>query len=140
MAETFVWLAKHFDTSRVAGVGHRVVHGGDFFAGPARIDESTIKAIDKLTLLAPLHQPHSLRLIRALLPRFCWRKLVTPLPFSLLRLLPKKKKRMTRPRKRSRVAPTLDRHKTTAYSSEARPGNFQIECKVQRKQVSSHWG
>ena len=58
MAETFGWLAKHFDTSRVAGVGHRVVHGGDFFAGPARIDESTIKAIDKLTLLAPLHQPH----------------------------------------------------------------------------------
>ena len=66
MAETFGWLAKHFDTSRVAGVGHRVVHGGDFFAGPVRIDESTIKAIDKLTLLAPLHQPHSLRLIRAI--------------------------------------------------------------------------
>ena len=39
MAETFGRLAKHFDTSRVAGVGHRVVHGGDFFAGPARIDD-----------------------------------------------------------------------------------------------------
>jgi acetate kinase len=28
IAETFTRLAKHFDTSRVAGVGHRVVHGG----------------------------------------------------------------------------------------------------------------
>ena len=27
-----------------------------------RIDDATIEAIDKLTLLAPLHQPHGLRL------------------------------------------------------------------------------
>ena len=66
IAETFTRLANHFDTSRVAGVGHRVVHGGNSFAGPVRIDDATIEAIDKLTLLAPLHQPHSLRLIRAI--------------------------------------------------------------------------
>ena len=66
IAETLSRLANHFDTSRVAGVGHRVVHGGNSFAGPARIDDATIEAIDKLTLLAPLHQPHSLRLIRAI--------------------------------------------------------------------------
>jgi acetate kinase len=28
IAETFTRLANHFDTSRVVGVGHRVVHGG----------------------------------------------------------------------------------------------------------------
>ena len=66
MAETFGWLAKHFDTSRVAAVGHRVVHGGDSYGGPIRIDDATIEALDKLTMLAPLHQPESLRLIRAI--------------------------------------------------------------------------
>ena len=66
MEETFAWLAKHFDISRLTAVGHRVVHGGDAFAGPVRIDDATIKAIDALTMLAPLHQPQSLRLIRAI--------------------------------------------------------------------------
>jgi len=66
MEETFGWLAKHFDISRVTAAGHRVVHGGDTFAGPVRIDDATIKAIDALTMLAPLHQPQSLRLIRAI--------------------------------------------------------------------------
>jgi acetate kinase len=66
MAETFGWLAKHFDTSRVAAVGHRVVHGGESYAGPVRIDDATIEALDKLTMLAPLHQPQALRLIRAI--------------------------------------------------------------------------
>ena len=66
MAETFGWLAKHFDMSRVAAVGHRVVHGGESYAGPVRIDDATIEALEKLTMLAPLHQPQSLRLIRAI--------------------------------------------------------------------------
>jgi acetate kinase len=64
--ETFGWLAKHFDISRVIAAGHRVVHGGDMFGGPVRIDDTTIEAIDALTMLAPLHQPQSLRLIRAI--------------------------------------------------------------------------
>lgn len=66
MAETFGWLGKHFDMSRLTTVGHRVVHGGDTFAGPVRIDDAAIEAIDTLTMLAPLHQPQSLRLIRAI--------------------------------------------------------------------------
>jgi acetate kinase len=66
MDETFGWLAKHFDMSCVTAVGHRVVHGGDSFAGPVRIEDATIAAIDALTILAPLHQPQSVRLIRAI--------------------------------------------------------------------------
>ena len=66
MAEAFGWLATHFDISRVTAVGHRVVHGGDLFAGPVRIDDVTLEGIDKLTMLAPLHQPQSVRLIRAI--------------------------------------------------------------------------
>lgn len=66
MAETFGWLGKHFDMGRLTTIGHRVVHCGDTFAGPVRIDDPTIETIDKLTMLAPLHQPQSLRLIRAI--------------------------------------------------------------------------
>ncbi|MCW6508252.1 acetate/propionate family kinase [Lichenifustis flavocetrariae] len=63
--ETFGWIAQHFARADLAAVGHRVVHGGDRFAGPARITEDTLAAIEGLIPLAPLHQPQSVRLIRA---------------------------------------------------------------------------
>lgn len=66
MTETFSRLAKFIDLSRVRAVGHRVVHGGDMFDGPALLDEAAIQDIDALTSLAPLHQPQALRLIRAI--------------------------------------------------------------------------
>lgn len=66
LEETFGWLASHFDLDTVAAVGHRVVHGGDRFSGPVPLDSKTIADIESLTSLAPLHQPQSLRLIRAL--------------------------------------------------------------------------
>lgn len=65
LAEAFDWLAGHFDISRLAAVGHRIVHGGEAFAGPARLDRRAIAEIEALTVLAPLHQPQGLRLIRA---------------------------------------------------------------------------
>ena len=66
LTEAFRRLSWHFDLGSVAAVGHRVVHGGDAFAGPVLIDEAALAAIDALTPLAPLHQPQGLRLIRAL--------------------------------------------------------------------------
>lgn len=44
----------------VAGVGHRVVHGGTKFWEPVRIDSDVIGALTKLAPLAPLHQPHNI--------------------------------------------------------------------------------
>ena len=64
--ESLGWITKHFATATLSGVGHRVVHGGDRFAGPARIDDGTLAAIEALVPLAPLHQPQSVRLIRAI--------------------------------------------------------------------------
>jgi acetate kinase len=49
-----------------AAVAHRVVHGGNSFAGPVRIDDAVIDALEALTVLAPLHQPQALRLVRAM--------------------------------------------------------------------------
>jgi acetate kinase len=54
-----------------AAVGHRVVHGGTRFVAPVVLDEATIRAIDALSPLAPLHQPRSVAAIsavRAVLP------------------------------------------------------------------------
>ena len=59
-------LSTHFDLGDLLGAGHRVVHGGMRFHGPVRIDDASLAAIDAFTPLAPLHQPHSLRLVRAL--------------------------------------------------------------------------
>lgn len=65
IAETLGWLTNHFSVDALAGVGHRVVHGGDHFAAPALVNDQTLAAIEGLVPLAPLHQPQSVRLIRA---------------------------------------------------------------------------
>jgi acetate kinase len=41
-------------------VGHRVVHGGTRFTGPALITDTVREQLAALTDLAPLHQPKSL--------------------------------------------------------------------------------
>jgi acetate kinase len=51
----------------LAAVGHRVVHGGTQFSASVRVDAGVLAALDKLAPLAPLHQPHNLAPIRALL-------------------------------------------------------------------------
>lgn len=52
------------DTGELAGIGHRVVHGGEAFHQPVRIDETVIAAIEELIPLAPLHNPANLIGIR----------------------------------------------------------------------------
>lgn len=64
--EAFSALADHFDLDAVIAAGHRVVHGGDRFAGPVAIDAQAVAEIETLVALAPLHQPQSLRLIKAM--------------------------------------------------------------------------
>ena len=58
-------LAEH----RLVAVGHRVVHGGLEYTKPVRVDAGVIAALEKYIPLAPLHQPHNLAPIRALLAR-----------------------------------------------------------------------
>lgn len=48
----------------IVAVGHRVVHGGESFAGPALIDDMALAQIEKLIPLAPLHNPHNAAGIR----------------------------------------------------------------------------
>ncbi|MHA7305934.1 acetate kinase [Arthrobacter sp. TMN-49] len=83
-------------------VGHRVVHGGERFSEPVRINNEITRAIERLNPLAPLHNPANVLGIRAItakwpdlpqvavfdtafhrtLPEFAWRYAV---PDSLYR-------------------------------------------------------
>lgn len=48
------------NTNEVFAVGHRVVHGGEFFNKSAIITEEIYKAIEDCSSLAPLHNPSNL--------------------------------------------------------------------------------
>lgn len=45
-------------------VGHRVVHGGEKFTKPTKIDAKVIKEIEKISRLAPLHNPTNLQCVK----------------------------------------------------------------------------
>jgi len=51
----------------VVGVGHRVVHGGLKYASPVRVTEAVLDDLAELTPLAPLHEPHNIAPMRAIL-------------------------------------------------------------------------
>jgi acetate kinase len=48
------------EVSELVAVGHRVVHGGEAFHAPTRIDDDIIEAIRRVIPLAPLHNPANL--------------------------------------------------------------------------------
>jgi acetate kinase len=63
------WLRSAYGGARVAGIGHRVVHGGAQHAGPVVVTPEILADLRKLIPLAPLHQPHNLAAIDALATR-----------------------------------------------------------------------
>jgi acetate kinase len=69
LAHVADWLRAHFPGSRLAGVGHRVVHGGPRHAAPAIVTPGLIKELRELVPLAPLHQPHNLAAIETIAKR-----------------------------------------------------------------------
>lgn len=62
------WLRE---TQKVdlAGVGHRVVHGGPEYDRPVLVDDEVLAHLERYVSLAPLHQPNNLAPIRSLLAR-----------------------------------------------------------------------
>src|SRR5689334_19977338 len=51
----------------VEGIGHRVVHGGTQFTSPTPVTKDVLASLKALSPLAPLHQPHNLSPIEALM-------------------------------------------------------------------------
>jgi acetate kinase len=61
LAHLLDWVRERRDgATRLAAVGHRVVHGGTDFAAPVRITDEILHRLEALVPLAPLHQPHGL--------------------------------------------------------------------------------
>jgi acetate kinase len=63
------WLDRELAGSRLAAVGHRVVHGGEHFAAPVLVDAPVIRALRELVPIARLHQPYEIEAICALAAR-----------------------------------------------------------------------
>ena len=49
----------------IEAVGHRVVHGGETFAGSVKIDDKVMAALEECIPLAPLHNPANITGIKA---------------------------------------------------------------------------
>ena len=62
-----VWLWDYFADGTLLAAGHRVVHGGQYYSAPVLMNAKVLAELENLVPLAPLHQPHNLATIRALL-------------------------------------------------------------------------
>ncbi len=54
---------------KIEAVGHRIVHGGEQFGGPVRVDGEVLSQIEQLSELAPLHNPVGLRIMHVIRER-----------------------------------------------------------------------
>lgn len=63
---TAAWLSQRGGDFTLAGIGHRVVHGGPRFDRAMPADDAVLDALDALSVFAPAHQPHNLAGVRAL--------------------------------------------------------------------------
>ena len=71
------------DGQEVAGVGHRIVHGGPLRAAPAELTEDVLADLATFNPLAPLHQPHNLSAVEAAKRAFPQVSSTTNLRFTL---------------------------------------------------------
>lgn len=65
LTHLFDWLTGHNPALDIVAAGHRIVHGGELHSAPLRLNESVLRDLDAFVPLAPLHQPHNLRAVRA---------------------------------------------------------------------------
>ena len=79
-------------------VGHRVVHGGDQFDGPTRIDEQVLGTLRRLVRFAPLHLPPQIAMIELAQQRFAELPQVACFDTAFFRHLPEKAQRYPLPR------------------------------------------
>lgn len=66
IGEMLNWVQGEIGERNLLCAGHRIVHGGSEFIEPVRLTPDIIDAVDRLTPLAPLHQPRSLAPVRAI--------------------------------------------------------------------------
>ncbi|MEG1394325.1 MAG: acetate kinase [Clostridia bacterium] len=58
------------DTNDVKAVGHRVVHSGEEFTSSAYIDDDAMEKLEKVSYMAPLHNPAAVNCIKSCMQVF----------------------------------------------------------------------
>lgn len=56
---------SHFKDTSISCVGHRIAHGGIDFTHPIQLTDAALEKLQVLAPLAPLHQPHNLKVVAA---------------------------------------------------------------------------
>lgn len=64
------WITQTFKEYTLKACGHRVVHGGTIFDASVLVTDKVIQDIESLISLAPLHQPHNLRVIKLMREKY----------------------------------------------------------------------
>jgi len=82
---------------KLDSVGHRIVHGGDSFTAPTRVDAGVLQRLSDLVELAPLHLPPALALLRLALQRLPGRPHVACFDTAFHRTLPDVARRFALP-------------------------------------------
>ncbi len=57
-------IEKFFPEQKIFAIGHRVVHGGEKYVSPVKINDEVISTISEYYNLAPMHNPYNLAAIR----------------------------------------------------------------------------
>lgn len=65
LSAVLAFVDRHDDGWRMKAVVHRIVHGGENYADPIMVTPEVLAALEALSPLAPLHQPHNLAAVTA---------------------------------------------------------------------------
>lgn len=60
----FNWFEHQTDSMTLKAVGHRVVHGGQYFTEPTIVNDKVMEKMASLIPLAPYHQPENMEAIK----------------------------------------------------------------------------
>ena len=66
MLEELVKYKFITNINELKGIGHRILHGGEYYKKSVIIDKSVLKNITELTKLGPLHHPREISVIKGM--------------------------------------------------------------------------
>ena len=78
------------DLGEIDGVGHRVVHAGEYYSDSVLIDDEVERRIEDCNDLAPLHNPHNLTGYRAARRALPWCPMVAVFDTAFHQSIPKR--------------------------------------------------
>lgn len=66
LREILRWLEHNDQAWNIKAIGHRIVHGGEYFTAPVVLTDEVLEQLATLIALVPLHQPHALSAVKTL--------------------------------------------------------------------------